>query len=72
MDELAEQRHIRKLKIESAAESMIRFWLTGEYYEDPPKETQRRRKYRKTWPQPAEKIQGTFPEKLTGAAGELY
>jgi len=46
-DGLQQRRHQRVLRSESAAASVIRHWLTGEVYEDPPREEQRRQPYRK-------------------------
>lgn len=42
------QRRQRLLRTESAAESVVRHWLTGEVYRDEPVAHQRRRPHRKT------------------------
>jgi hypothetical protein len=71
MDELADARRRRKLKIESAAENVVRHWLTGEVYEDRVRELQRNRSkaaYRKTT---IKRPRDNLPTKRASASGHL-
>jgi hypothetical protein len=71
-----ETRRQRQLKLEGATENVLRHWLTGEVYEAPVRELQRRRPYRKgrrNLPTITNDQSGQLsPRTLTIAAGVVY